>query len=67
MQVNQEDSRLVPDDLSFMECIVVKEVLSRIKVWVLSGVPSGKVIDQALTEVEEVALNPASSQPVIRS
>lgn len=51
MQANQEDSRLVPDDLSFMECIVAKEVLSRIKARVLSGVPSGKVIDQALTEV----------------
>lgn len=46
----------IPEDFTMEECLCVKEVLTRIKRQVLSGIPSGKVIDQALDETLTVAL-----------
>lgn len=42
--------RLVPEGLSLMELAAVNWVLSAVKTKVLTGVPSGQVIDQALEE-----------------
>lgn len=41
----------VPEDVSRMECLVLSEVLRRIKSTILSGKPSGMVIDEAIAEV----------------
>lgn len=51
--------RYVPEDVSRMECLVLSEVLRRIKWTILSGEPSGKVIDQAIEETLELATRPA--------
>lgn len=52
----------VPEDVSRMECLVLSEVLRRIKSTILAGEPSGKVIDQAIEETFELATRPASAQ-----
>lgn len=39
-----------------MECLIVHEVLQRIKRKVLAGHPSGQVIDQAIDDAVEVGL-----------
>ena len=41
---------LVPEDATLMECGVIYESLKRIKHEVLSGTPSGIVIDRALED-----------------
>ena len=46
----------IPEAFTMEECLCVKEFLTRIKRQVLSGIPSGKVIDQALDETLTVAL-----------
>lgn len=45
----------IPPDLTLMELALLNWVLSRIKHEVLSGRPSGQVIDQALEEVMNLA------------
>lgn len=55
------DDRLVPMEMTLTECAAVNWVLSRVKDKVLTGVPSGVVIDQALAEVFESAS--CSSRP----
>lgn len=45
--------RLVPMEMTLMECAAVNWVLSRVKDKVLTGVPSGVVIDQAISEALE--------------
>lgn len=52
----------VPEDVSRMECLVLSEVLRRIKAAVLDGTPSGQVIDQALEETMELATRPARAR-----
>lgn len=54
--------RYVPEDVSRMECLVLSEVLRRIKSTILEGTPSGQAIDQALKETLELATRPASAQ-----
>ncbi|MDN6707347.1 hypothetical protein [Corynebacterium glyciniphilum] len=49
------DDRLVPMEMTLTECAAVNWVLSRVKEKVLTGVPSGVVIDQALGETVESA------------
>jgi len=44
---------LIPGNLTTRECLIVHEVLQRIKQRVLEGHPSGQVIDQALTQTVE--------------
>lgn len=44
---------LVPEDATLMECLVAHEVLRRVKQRVLTGRPSGQVIDQAINETIE--------------
>lgn len=51
--------RYVPEDVSRMECLVLSEVLRRIKSTILEGTPSGQAIDQALKETLELATRPA--------
>lgn len=52
----------VPEDVSRMECLVLSEVLRRIKSTILSGEPSGKVIDEAIAEVlAKAQVQPQSS------
>lgn len=46
--------QLVPSDATLMECLVVHETLQRIKHKVLSGIPSGQVIDQAIDQAVTV-------------
>ena len=41
---------LIPEDASRMECLVLIETLRRMKEVILSGTPSGAVIDQAIEE-----------------
>lgn len=50
---------LIPDDLSLMECLAVYHVLKRVKARALSGIPSGKVLDQALEEVLALGIGPS--------
>lgn len=45
--------RLVPYEMTLMDLAAVNWVLCRVKNEVLSGRPSGAVIDQALEEVVE--------------
>lgn len=49
------DEPLVPTDASRMELLVVNETLRRIRQRCLSGVPAGKVIDQAHEEALALA------------
>lgn len=42
--------QLVPEDATRMECLVVHEALQRVKAKILSGRPSGQVIDQAIEQ-----------------
>ena len=46
---------LIPDDLTLTERLVVHWVLNTIKARMLTGIPSGRLIDQAIEECEEVA------------
>ncbi len=43
-------NEFIPSDASLMELAVVNWVLHKMKEKILMGVPSGKVIDQALQE-----------------
>lgn len=49
------EDRLVPLEMTLTECAAVNWVLSQVKLKVLSGVPSGVVIDQALDQAVESA------------
>lgn len=49
------DDRLVPMEMTLTECAAVNWVLSRVKEKVLTGVPSGVVIDQAISEALDSA------------
>lgn len=51
------EDRLVPLEMTLPELAAVSWVLSRVKDKVLTGVPSGVVIDQALRETLEAALS----------
>lgn len=53
--------RLVPDGLSLMELAAVNWVLSAVKTKILTGTPSGQVIDQALEECLASATAPTNS------
>lgn len=53
--------RLVPEGLTLMELAAVNWVLSAVKIKILTGVPSGKVIDQALEECLVSATTPTGS------
>ena len=43
-----QEQEFVPSDASRMECLIVHETLRRMKQAVLKGVPSGRVLDQAM-------------------
>lgn len=45
-----KQNEFIPSDASLMELAVVNWVLHKMKEKILMGVPSGKVIDQALQE-----------------
>lgn len=47
---------LIPDSLTTMECLIVHEVLQRMKQRILAGHPSGQVIDQAVKETVRIGL-----------
>ena len=47
--------QLVPSDVNRMECLVLLVVLRRIRNAILSGEPSGLVIDQAIEETFKLA------------
>lgn len=47
---------LVPEDATLMECLVAHEVLRRVKRKILTGRPSGQVIDQAISDLTEQGL-----------
>lgn len=49
------NERLVPLEMTLVECAAVNWVLSRVKDKILAGVPFGVVIDQALDECLERA------------
>jgi len=49
------EDRLVPLEMTRVECAAVNWVLSRVKEKILTGTPSGVVIDQALDEALEAA------------
>ncbi|WP_158300339.1 hypothetical protein [Corynebacterium glutamicum] len=49
-------NEFVPPDASLMELTVVNWTLSKMKEKILTGVPSGQVIDQALKEVLDSSL-----------
>lgn len=51
-------NEFVPPDASLMERAVVNWTLSKMKEKILTGVPSGQVIDQALEECLETATAP---------
>lgn len=53
---------IVPEGISMMECLVVHEVLQRVRARVLAGAPSGKVIDQAIAEAVDVGVSPSSRE-----
>ncbi|WP_170233728.1 hypothetical protein [Corynebacterium nuruki] len=55
------DDRLVPIEMTLTECAAVNWVLSRMKEKILTGVPSGVVIDQALDQAIESATTRRSS------
>jgi hypothetical protein len=55
------DDRLVPIEMTLMECAAVNWVLSRVREKILTGVPSGVVIDQALDQTIESATTRKSS------
>lgn len=50
------DDRLVPMEMTLTECAAVNWVLSRVREKTLTGVPSGVVIDQAISEALESAI-----------
>ena len=52
------NERLVPLEMTLVECAAVNWVLSRVKDKILTGTSSGVVIDQALEEVLEAATSP---------
>ena len=54
----QMNERLVPLEMTLVECAAVNWVLSRVKDKILTGTSSGVVIDQALEEVLEAATSP---------
>lgn len=45
-----KQNEFIPSDASLMELAVVNWVLHKMKEKILTGVPSGQVIDQALEE-----------------
>ena len=53
-----KQNEFIPSDASLMELAVVNWVLHKMKAKILTGVPSGKVIDQALAECLETAASP---------
>lgn len=50
---------LIPDDLTLTERLVVHWVLNTIKARMLTGIPSGRLIDQALAECETTPTPPS--------
>lgn len=52
---------LIPEGLSLMELAAVNWVLSAVKTKILTGIPSGQVIDQALEECLASATAPTNS------
>lgn len=56
-----EQNEFIPSDASLMELLLVNWVLHKMKAKILTGVPSGKVIDQALAECLETAIAPKQS------
>lgn len=48
-------NQIIPDDLNLMNLALLNWVLSRIKIEILTGRPSGQVIDQALDEIMGLA------------
>lgn len=55
---HSEPSRIVPGGMNRTELASVNWVLARIKEEVLKGRPSGQVLDQAIEEVMESAIQP---------
>ena len=49
-----QEQEFVPSDASRMECLIVHETLRRMKQVILKGVPSGRVLDQAMEEAIEL-------------
>lgn len=54
--------QLVPEVATRMECLVVHETLQRVKAEILSGRPSGQVIDQAIEQSIEVGSKQLSQE-----
>lgn len=50
------EQEFVPSDASRMECLIVHETLRRMKQEILKGVPSGRVLDQAIDEAIELGV-----------
>ncbi len=50
------EQEFVPSDASRMECLIVHETLRRMKQVILKGVPSGRVLDQAIDEAVELGI-----------
>lgn len=53
-----QPNEFVPSDASLMELAMVNWVLHKMKEKILTGIPSGKVIDQAIQEGLDLAANP---------
>ncbi|CAB0542961.1 hypothetical protein [Corynebacterium diphtheriae] len=54
---------LVPNGASMSECFVVKVTLQKVRNEILSGRPSGLVIDQAIAEAIEKGIEAAPFKP----